>query len=82
MKHNIDNIEANQLAERGFTVDASFTFATANKGPFTYVVNYTGLQLPWRFTMKGPKVFKHYVKTWDFSHFWKLLNHVEKFSTL
>jgi len=76
----MNDLEANQLAERGFDVACSLTSATARKGQFSYVVNYTGLELPWRFTRRGSKF--HHVEVWNFSHFWKLLNHMEKFSIL
>ena len=71
-------LAANQLAERGFTVADSLRYATARKGPFSYSVHYMdGCELPWRFIMIGPKPSN--VKHWDFSHFWKILNHMEKF---
>jgi hypothetical protein len=81
MEKTMTHVEANQLAERGLTVSDNLLYATARKGPFTYGVSYIeGANLPWRFTMKGPKI--HNVKTWDFSHFWKILNHMEKFYIL
>jgi len=77
----MNELEANQLTEYGFAVDPfSLTSATARKGAFSYTVNFTRLDSPWRLTVRGPKF--NNVEVRNFSHFWKLLNHVEKFSTL
>ena len=74
MTNQMTHIEANILAENGFTVDASLKYATAKFNSRTYTVYFTGLHSPWRITCKI--YHRHQPSIYNFKTFYDVMEFI------